>query len=49
MTPHLVVIRPFLNFVRGDIITDSAQIAEILKAEYTKFVTRIAPSNASKG
>lgn len=49
MSWYLVVIKPFLNFVRGDMITDVARIEEILKAEYAKSVTKIAPPSASKG
>ena len=36
MINHLVVTKPFLNFVRGDIIADAAKISEILSTEYKK-------------
>lgn len=49
MIKHLVVLRPFFNFVRGDIIADAAKIREVLGTEYRKFVTKVAPPNASKG
>jgi hypothetical protein len=49
MTHHLVVTKPFLNFVRGDIIADGTKISEILSAEYKKFVTKVASPNTSKG
>ena len=49
MAHHLVVTKPFLSFVRGDIIADAAKISEILSTEYKKFVTRIAMPNTSKG
>lgn len=49
MTYYLVVTRPFLNFTRGDIITDSVRIAEIMSSEYRKFIVKAAPPNAAKG
>lgn len=49
MTHHLVVMKPFLNFVRGDIIAEATKVGEILSAEYKKFVTKIAPTTTSKG
>ena len=49
MTHHLVVMKPFLNFVRGDIIADATKVGEILSTEYNKFVTKITPPTTSKG
>jgi hypothetical protein len=49
MTQHLVVLRPFPDFVRGGIIADSAMIRGFPNADYAKFVTRVAPPSASKG
>jgi hypothetical protein len=49
MIHHLVVTKPFLNFVRGDIIVDASKIGEILANEHKKFVTRIIAPNTSKG
>ena len=49
MTHHLVVMKPFLHYIRGDIIADATKVGEILSAEYKKFVTKIAPTTASKG
>lgn len=46
---HLVVIKPFLGYVRGDIIDEVNKVTEILTTEYKKFVTTIARSNAVKG
>jgi hypothetical protein len=46
---HLVVIKRFLNYVRGDIIDDANKVTEILATEYKKFVTKITPPNAPKG
>jgi hypothetical protein len=42
-------MKPFLGFVRGDIVADATKVSEILSAEYKKFVTKIAPSTMSKG
>jgi hypothetical protein len=41
MIDYLVVIRPFLNFVRGDVIADVGKIGEIMAAEYKRFVIKI--------
>jgi hypothetical protein len=49
MTHQLIVTRPFLNFVRGDIIADSGKISEILSTEHRKFVTKVALPTTSKG
>ena len=46
MQVHLVVVRPFASLTRGDIITDPARIAEILKGEHAPQVVRVAtPAN----
>jgi hypothetical protein len=49
MTHHLVVTRPFLDFVRGDIIAETAIISDILSNEHKKFVIKVALPNTSKG
>jgi hypothetical protein len=49
MTHHLVVTKPFLNFVRGDIIAEAMKVSEILSTEYKKFVTKVASPATSKG
>ncbi len=49
MINYLVVTKPFLNFVRGDIISDAAKMGEILASEYRKFVTKVAAPNTLKG
>lgn len=49
MTHHLVVIKPFLNYVRGDVIADAAKVSEILSTEHKKYVTKVAMPVASKG
>jgi hypothetical protein len=49
MTHHLVVIKPFLNFVRGDIVADATKVDEILACEYRKFVTKVVARNTLEG
>jgi hypothetical protein len=49
MTHHLVVTKPFLSFVRGDIIADASKVSDILSTEYNKFVTKFALPTTSKG
>jgi hypothetical protein len=49
MTHRLVVTKPFLNFVRGDIIVDVAKTIEILAGEHQKFVTKVGAPTASEG
>jgi hypothetical protein len=49
MVHHLVVLKQFLGFVRGDIIADAAKIRELLESEYKRFVTRVIAPNTSKG
>jgi len=49
MTLHLVATKPFLGFVRGDIIADAAKVNEILASDYKRFVTRVASPVALKG
>jgi hypothetical protein len=49
MRYHLVVTKPFLDFVRGDIIADVIKIGEVLASEHQKFVTRVASNNSLKG
>jgi hypothetical protein len=49
MTLQLVVTKPFLGFVKGDVIADAAKIAEILASDYKRSVTRVASPATSKG
>lgn len=39
---HLVVVRPFGRYARGDVISDSAQIATVLAGEHARYVVRVA-------
>ncbi len=46
MNMHLVVVRPFAGFARGDIVTDAIRINEILNSEHATSVVRVAvPAN----
>ena len=49
MTQHLVVTKPFLNFVRGDIITDTVKVGQVLATELKRSVTIVTAPNPSKG
>lgn len=50
MVQHLVVLKPFLTFVRGDIIADAETVRTILETEYKKFITKVdQQTNVSKG
>ena len=45
MDMHLVVVKPFAGFARGDVVTDDGRIAEILRGEQAAHVVRVvAPS-----
>ena len=39
---HLVVVRPFSGFARGDVISDPPRISEVLKSEHAHCVVRIS-------
>jgi hypothetical protein len=49
MIHRLVVTKPFLNFVRGDIVVDAATTNKILSGEHQKFVTKVVVPATSKG
>nr|WP_294511708.1 hypothetical protein [uncultured Rhodopila sp.] len=49
MSFHLVVTKPFLGFVRGDVIADAAKMNEILASDHKKSVNRVASPDSSKG
>ena len=46
MTFHLVVLKPFLGFKRGDLITDQATVEKILAGPQATFVVRITPKES---
>jgi hypothetical protein len=43
---HLVVLKPFQNFKRGDVITDAATINKILAGPQAGFVVRVSAKEA---
>jgi hypothetical protein len=45
---HLIVIRPFGQFVRGDVISDPASISQILNGQHARFVIRVASHTGGK-
>jgi hypothetical protein len=49
MTHHLVVTKPFFNYVRGDVIVDMTTASDILASEHIRFVTKIIASNRPEG
>jgi hypothetical protein len=48
MDIQLVVIKPFGNLARGDIVTDKARVGQILGCEHARCVVRVA-AQAAKG
>lgn len=42
MNYHLVVLRPFGGFKRGDVITDRAVIEKIMAGPEASFVVRVS-------
>jgi hypothetical protein len=41
MTTHLVVVRPFGGFARGDLVRDDVRISDILAGENAALVVRV--------
>ena len=48
MDMHLVVVRSFGDLARGDIVTDTVRITEILNSEHARFVVQVV-TPANKG
>lgn len=48
METHLVVVRAFDGFARGDIISDASTISAILNGEHASFVVRVATPKPGK-
>ena len=46
---HLVVVKPFGIFARGDIVTDATRITQILNGEHARFVVRVVASVNKEG
>jgi hypothetical protein len=49
MNMHLVVVKPFAGFARGDIVTDAVRIAQILRGEQAAHVVRVVASSQREG
>ena len=49
MDMHLVVVKPFDGFTRGDIITDPPRIAQVMAGEHAHAVVRVQPSPSKEG
>ena len=49
MICYLFVKDSFLEYLRGDVITDIGEVHNILSSDYKRFVTRVALPQTSKG
>jgi hypothetical protein len=49
MNIHLVVVKPFAGFARGDVITDAGRVTEVLRCERAAHVVRIAAPSQKEG
>lgn len=49
MATHLVVLKPFLQFVKGDVITNADQVRDILLSDHQKFVLKVGSTNKTGG
>jgi hypothetical protein len=49
MNIHLVVVKPFAGFARGDVITDLGRVQEVLRSERASYVVRIAAPSQKEG
>jgi hypothetical protein len=49
MELHLVVVKPFSGFARGDAVTDEGRIAEILRGEQAAHVVRVVVPSQKEG
>jgi len=47
METHLVVVRPFTGFARGDVIVDASRISDILRGEHAAKVVRVCVPDAT--
>jgi hypothetical protein len=45
---HLIVIRAFTGYVRGDVISDPATVSRILTSHHAGFVIRVAAKSIGK-
>jgi hypothetical protein len=49
MEMHLVVVKPFSGFARGDSVTHEGRIAEILRGEQATHVVRVVVPSQKEG
>lgn len=49
MNIHLIVVKPFGGFARGDLVTDEAHVASILRSEQAAHVVRVPASSQKEG
>ncbi len=49
MNMHLVVVKPFAGFTRGDTVTDEVKIANILRGEQAAHVVRVVTPAQKEG
>ncbi len=49
MDIHLVVVKPFAGFARGDVISDATRMNEILKSERVSNVVRVMTAARKEG
>lgn len=49
MPSHLIVLKPFLNFAKGDVISNADQVREILGSDHRRSVLKIGPAVQAGG
>lgn len=49
MMVHLIVIRPFLQYGKGDVIVHADQIHSILASDHRAFVVKVGASGQAEG
>jgi hypothetical protein len=49
MDMHLVVVKPFSGLARGDVVTDTAKMVEILRGEQAAHVVRVNTPRQKEG
>ena len=47
MDMHLIVVRPFGSYARGDTVTDAKRITDILNSEHASHVVRVCTPEAT--
>ncbi len=49
MNMHLVVVKPFSGFSRGDVVTDQVRVSQILRSEQVAHVVRVVAPSQKEG